>query len=151
MSLDFTDDKLTLVQVMAWCRQATNHYLDQCWLSSMLPYGITGPQWVSKNNFDNWYMCHITDLGQYWMGYGLLSRDTKLLPEPMLTIIRSFAWWPRASKMPVRHVDLGKVFFYFIYIYTCTFWRMQKFESQAWEKFWYVEPCNMSAMRLPTE
>ena len=27
MSLDFTDDNSTLVQVMAWCRQATSHYL----------------------------------------------------------------------------------------------------------------------------
>ena len=25
------DDKSTLVQVMAWCRQATSHYLNQCW------------------------------------------------------------------------------------------------------------------------
>ena len=31
MSLDLTDDKSTLVQVMAWCRQATSHYLSQCW------------------------------------------------------------------------------------------------------------------------
>ena len=26
----FTDDKSTLVQVMAWCHQAANHYLSQC-------------------------------------------------------------------------------------------------------------------------
>ena len=31
ISLDFTDDQSTLVQVMAWCRQATSHYLSQCW------------------------------------------------------------------------------------------------------------------------
>ena len=30
MSLDLTDDKSTLVQEMAWCRQATSHYLSQC-------------------------------------------------------------------------------------------------------------------------
>ena len=44
-SLDFTDDQLTLVQVMAWCRQATSHYLSQCWPRSLSPYGITRPQW----------------------------------------------------------------------------------------------------------
>ena len=27
-------DKSTLVQVMAWCHQASSHYLSQCWLSS---------------------------------------------------------------------------------------------------------------------
>ena len=47
MSLDFTDDQSTLVQVMAWCRQASNHYLSQCWPRSMSPYGITKPQWVN--------------------------------------------------------------------------------------------------------
>ena len=46
MSLDFTDDQSTLVQVMAWCRQATSHYLSQYWPRSLLPYGITRPQWV---------------------------------------------------------------------------------------------------------
>ena len=28
MPQDFTDDKSTLVQVMAWCRQAASHYLN---------------------------------------------------------------------------------------------------------------------------
>ena len=46
MSLDLTDDKSTLVQVMAWCRQATSHYLSQCWPNSLSPYGVTKPQWV---------------------------------------------------------------------------------------------------------
>ena len=31
MSLDLADDKSTLVQVMAWCCQATSYYLSQCW------------------------------------------------------------------------------------------------------------------------
>ena len=30
MPQDLTDDKLTLVQVMAWYSQATSHYLSQC-------------------------------------------------------------------------------------------------------------------------
>ena len=47
MSLDFIDDQSTLVQVMAWCRQATSHYMSQCWPRSMSPYGVTRPQWVN--------------------------------------------------------------------------------------------------------
>ena len=39
MSLDFTDDQSTLVQVMAWCRQATSHYLN-------------GLRWMPQNPFD---------------------------------------------------------------------------------------------------
>ena len=36
------------VQVMAWCRQASSHYLSQCWPMSVSPYGITRPQWVNR-------------------------------------------------------------------------------------------------------
>ena len=47
MSLHLTDDKSTLVQVIAaWCRQTTSHYLSQCWTKSMSPNGVTRPQWV---------------------------------------------------------------------------------------------------------
>ena len=52
MSLDLTSDKSTLVQVMAWCRQATSHYLSLCWHRSMLPCGVTRPQWVNV-----WFSC----------------------------------------------------------------------------------------------
>ena len=48
MTLDFTDDQSTLVQVMAWCRQATSHYLSQCWPRCLSPYGVTRPQCISK-------------------------------------------------------------------------------------------------------
>ena len=47
MPQDLTDDKSTLVQVMAWCRQATSHYLSQCWPRSLWPNGVTRPQWVN--------------------------------------------------------------------------------------------------------
>ena len=49
MPLDPTDDQSTLVQVMAWCRQATSHCLGQCWPRSMSPNGITRPKWVKMD------------------------------------------------------------------------------------------------------
>ena len=48
MPRDLTDDKRTLVQEMAWCRQATSHYLNQCWPSCMRPQCVTRPQWVKR-------------------------------------------------------------------------------------------------------
>ena len=45
MSQGRTDDKSTLVQVMA-----TSHYLSQCWPRSMSPYGVTRPQWVNRKS-----------------------------------------------------------------------------------------------------
>ena len=41
-----TDDKSILVQVMAWCRQATSYYLSQCWPSSMSPYVVIVAYWL---------------------------------------------------------------------------------------------------------
>ena len=56
MSLDFTDNQSTLVQVMTWCLQATSHYLSQCWPRSLTPYGITRPQWVNSSKLCDTYM-----------------------------------------------------------------------------------------------
>ena len=47
MQLNFSDDKSTLIQVMAWCHQAASHCLNQCWPSSMSPCGITRDQWIN--------------------------------------------------------------------------------------------------------
>ena len=44
MSLDFIEDQSTLVQVMAWCRQAPSHCLSQCWPRSLSLYSVTRPQ-----------------------------------------------------------------------------------------------------------
>ena len=52
MSLDFTDDQSILVQVKAWCRQATSHYLSQCWPRSLSLSGVTRPQWVKQTSAD---------------------------------------------------------------------------------------------------
>ena len=42
---------------MAWCRQATSHYLSQCWPRSLSSYGITRPQWVN---------CVVLSFNCYW-------------------------------------------------------------------------------------
>ena len=47
MPHDSLDDKSTLVLVMAWCHQATSHYLNQCWPRSISPQGVAKPQWVN--------------------------------------------------------------------------------------------------------
>ena len=54
------DDKLTLVQVMAWCSQATNHYLCWCWSKYMSPYDVSRPQWMNLPTYQpvNQYFGH---------------------------------------------------------------------------------------------
>ena len=46
---NLTNEKLTLVQVMAWCCQATSHFLNQCWPSSVWLSGVMWPQWVKAS------------------------------------------------------------------------------------------------------
>ena len=47
MPKKLTNEKWTLVQVMAWFHQATSHYLSQFWSRFILPHAITRPQWVN--------------------------------------------------------------------------------------------------------
>ena len=81
MSLDFTDDKSRLVQVMALCCQATSHYLNQCWPRSLLSYGVTRTQWVNPvHNTPGtvWWNDHL-----YWF-HILLLKDPFLLCKRFL-------------------------------------------------------------------
>ena len=41
------DDKSVLAQVVAWCCQATSHYMNQCWPRYISKCGITRLQWVN--------------------------------------------------------------------------------------------------------
>ena len=73
-------DKSTLVQVMAWCRQATSHYLSQCWPRSMSPYEATRPQRVNACNpvdllhnlwEHNWDINSLVP-GRFWWNFRLV-------------------------------------------------------------------------------
>ena len=60
------DSKPTVVQVMAWCREATSHYLNQCWPQFPTPYGVTRPQWVkikTPSPITNLVLWHVLMLG----------------------------------------------------------------------------------------
>ena len=46
--------KSKLVQVMAWCHQATSHYLSQCLPRSLSPYDVTRQQWVNSLASGRW-------------------------------------------------------------------------------------------------
>ena len=45
---------------MAWCRLTTSDYLNQCWLRSMLPGGVTRLQWIDLS---------ILCLGPIWQSF----------------------------------------------------------------------------------
>ena len=47
---------------MAGCRQATSHYLSQCWPRFLSPYGVIRPQWVKPVLYHNKFSqkCHLS-------------------------------------------------------------------------------------------
>ena len=48
---DHLDGKSILLQVMAWCRQAGDHYLNHFWPRSLTLYGVPRPQSQCVNRF----------------------------------------------------------------------------------------------------
>ena len=48
---------------MAWCHQATSHYLSQCWPRSPSPYGVTRPQWVKLKSRE---ISFVSVLQSFW-------------------------------------------------------------------------------------
>ena len=43
-----TNERSTLVQVMAYCRKVTDHYLEQYWPWSQTPYKAPRQQWIKQ-------------------------------------------------------------------------------------------------------
>ena len=87
------DDKSTLVQLMARYRQATSHYLIQCWPKFMSPYGLTRPQWIEllgviidsklswKNHID--YACN--KLTKCLVSYVKAGKTAQTIPHQKTT------------------------------------------------------------------
>ena len=106
MPQDFTYDQSILVQVMAWGRQATSHYLSQCWPKSLSPYGIIRPQWV-KHGLTHWPLGDLTVILNkkisnlfYWMTYW--EFNVKLFSyechrDIMSTVVQVMAWCHQAA------------------------------------------------------
>ena len=86
---DLTDDKSTLVQVMAWCRQATSHYLSQCWPSSLSPYGVTRPQWVNCRLYVLWSLCFVLIYKSYMFDLCGVLHQPYIMPINIMVIITS--------------------------------------------------------------
>ena len=80
----------TLVQVVVWCRQASSHYLSQCWPRSMSTYGVTRLQWMNSLRHSDAYMRlwawpSLVQMACRWLG-------DKLLSEPMLHYCQLDPW-----------------------------------------------------------
>ena len=57
--ISLSDDKSSLVQIMAWCHQATSHYLTQSWPRSMSSHDVTRPRWVRQFSWQRVNHCRM--------------------------------------------------------------------------------------------
>ena len=92
MLLDFIDDKSTPVQVMAWCLQATSHYLNQCWRRSMSPHGVNGPQRVNTKSNITWYCIEP----------GILLCMGSAIERQLYIVTSSFIGWAQTQSRKFR-------------------------------------------------
>ena len=89
----------TLVQVMAWCRQATSHYLSHCFPRSLSLYGVTRPQRVKIN----WNLvCPLHPFSSI-NHFEIVNWKTPLEIEPL----REFCWTLRSQ---MAHLCVGKLY-----------------------------------------
>ena len=124
MPQDLTDDKSTLVQVMAWYREATSHYLSQCWSRSMSPNGVTRLQWVKvRESYLNLGALHVHLVNRNivilylifrWIySTGLPGDDyTKLLPSYRslhnASVVISHRYWQLNYHLVGKHRSQNK-------------------------------------------
>ena len=107
MPLDLTDDKSTLVQVMAWCRQATSHYLSQCWPRSLVPYDVTRPQWVNtlrprqngRHFPDDIFKCIFLN-ENIWISIKMWLKFLVKGPINNIPVLVQIMAWPRPDNKP---------------------------------------------------
>ena len=117
MPQNLIDEKSALGQAMAWCHQATSHYLSQCWSRSMLPYGITSS--VGNSH------------GSASPRPTTLQKDRELLVNFSLILCLWFMIWNS------RHEDLQLCFTEFQTLITSLQWVEKFFLFLLFRVTWY--------------
>ena len=93
MPQNLIDDKLALIQEMVRCRQAKSHYLRQCWLWPILPYGVARPLWVNvTHSINSLASMHI------WLSVHCMKLKKFECPFPFNSLWPSDTiWWYRSG------------------------------------------------------
>ena len=126
--MDLADDKSPLVQVMAWFRQATSHFLGQCWRRFMSPYGVTGPQWVNVFQISG----EVCLTHRSIAGYAMLLNNSWLQVIWQAIVLMWRHWILDIAVTPVQQLML-------------THWCLMEeygriYLGQQWLRWWLVAP-----------
>ena len=141
--LDFSDDKSTLVQVMAWCCQATSHYLNQCWPRSLPPYGVSRPQWFNvklNEQLNNQSSCQWFEMLWHSCGVTVMKNVIKVSADHHIwtlftewlnhsiniwTMTSLFQWHIRPHQLSIGSSSAGRCCWFLAYI-KCSHWDLKK-------------------------
>ena len=86
--MDANNLELTLVEIMAWCRQATSHYLSQCWPRSMSPYGVTGHNELKHGGLYRMIILYKTFSNVFFFFFDMMNFEWKFMkPIPGCLLI----------------------------------------------------------------
>ena len=121
MPQDLTDDKSTLAQVMAWCRQATSHYLSHCWPRSMSPNVISRPQWVNSLRpvQIGWHFAVFSKafIQKETFVFWYIKNHWNLIRQAQLTISHHWLrWWVGAKQLPSHYLNQWWIIEWCIYM-----------------------------------
>ena len=116
MPLGLTDDKSTLVQVMACCLMAPSHYRSQCWPRFMSSYGVTRPQWVDHeqvgeivcNRFLGSWGFSMCDTYTGNIILGVQTENNKVSRSGVLSDLIWNSYWLLTHQRRVTHIYVSK-------------------------------------------
>ena len=94
---NLTNEKSALVQVMAWCRQATSHYLSQCSSIFLASSGCNKLRWISPTyNHPSLSLCTVINplLLIYLSSVMQSEVNVSLSCLKQLLIFRFVIWFP---------------------------------------------------------
>ena len=97
MPQHFTDNNSTLIQVMAWCPQATNDYVNQYQQCSMTPYGVNRPYYPLCYSGHSRYIIasHVSGvMGDLWnlLARYMMSQKNPSRPNAVLFQCVALQW-----------------------------------------------------------
>ena len=101
-----TDNQSTLVQVMAWCRQATSYYLSQCWPRTVVSLG------PNELNTDNWELVMMPTLSSLAVPLIAIMTACGAANDDKVGITATLDFQCRWAMMPVGSSTF--VFFMFV-------------------------------------
>ena len=140
-----TDDKSTLVQVMAWCRQATSHYLCQWWPRSVSPYGFRRLQWVKAP----WLFVAVLWSILVTIYWPIISRKNL---NDVCNVVTNATWWIETKVK--KHIHLATsvctLLFFSLYLHICHMCAPCRVQMKHQLFWWRVSPCSLTGILVYT-